>query len=73
MTTSPFDSGTSTATPVAAGVGALLLSAFPGLSPDELKTALIESVTQVGETIGWDRDHGHGVINAAAAFGTLTR
>jgi subtilisin family serine protease len=32
-THSPFDNGTSCATPVASGVAALLLSAFPGLSP----------------------------------------
>ena len=53
---------------MAAGVGALLLSARPGLSPDELKNALIDSATNVGETIGWNRDYGHGVVNAAAAF-----
>ena len=67
-TASAYDSGTSAATPVAAGVGALLLSAVPRLSPDELKNALIESVTNVGQTIGWDRDYGHGVVNAAAAY-----
>lgn len=67
-TTSAYDSGTSAATPVAAGVGALLLSAVPGLSPDDLKKALVDSVTNVGETIGWDRDYGYGVVNAAAAY-----
>ena len=70
-TGSAYDSGTSAATPVAAGVGALLLSAFPQLSPDALKNALIDSATNVGETIGWDRDYGHGVVNAAAAYRVL--
>lgn len=63
-----FDSGTSAATPVAAGVGALLLSAAPGLSPHDLRRALIDSATNIGETVGWDRDYGHGVVNAAAAY-----
>jgi len=40
---SSFDNGTSAATPVAAGVGALLMSAFPNLRPDRLKQALIGS------------------------------
>ena len=67
-TASRFDSGTSAATPVAAGVGALLLSAVPALSPKKLKRALVETATNVGQTIGWDRDFGHGVVNAAAAY-----
>lgn len=63
-----FDSGTSAATPVAAGVGALLMSAIPTLRPDELKTALMTSATNIGRTIGWNSDTGTGVINAAAAW-----
>ena len=67
-----FDSGTSAATPVAAGVAALLLSALPGTSPDILKRALIDSATNVGDTVGWNRDYGHGVVNAAAAYAALS-
>ena len=63
-----FDSGTSAATPVAAGVAALLLSAMPGLTPAAIKTAMMGSATNLGRTIGWDRDTGHGVLNAAAAY-----
>lgn len=66
-----FDNGTSAATPVAAGVGALLLSAFPSLSPDELKRALIRAATNVGRTIGWDANTGHGIVNAAATYALL--
>lgn len=67
---STFDNGTSAATPVAAGVAALLLSAFPHLSPQRLKEALIQGAINVGPP-GWDRDTGHGVINAAAAYSFL--
>ena len=66
-----FDNGTSAATPVAAGVAALLMSAIPSITPDEMKRALIRSATNVGRTIGWDRDTGHGVVNAAAAYRLL--
>ncbi len=64
---SSFDNGTSAATPVAAGVAALLLSAFPGLSPQRLKDALIRGAINLGEP-GWDTETGHGVINAAATY-----
>jgi len=63
----PFDSGTSAATPVAAGVGALLMSAFPELTPQRLKNALIRGAVNIGAP-GWDADTGFGVINAAASY-----
>ena len=66
-----FDSGTSAATPVAAGVGALLLSAFPSITPAALKAALMETAFSLGATVGFDTDHGRGVINAAAAYTRL--
>jgi serine protease AprX len=68
---SSFDNGTSAATPVAAGVGALLLSAFPDLTPQRLKQALIRGAINIGPP-GWDADTGFGVINAAASY-TLLR
>ena len=64
----PFDNGTSAATPVAAGVAALLLSGAPNLQPAALKAALIDSAAQVGPAVGWNPDYGNGVVNAAAAF-----
>ena len=71
-TAAAFDSGTSTATPVVAGVGALLLSAVPGLDPGKLKKILIGTATNIGETVGWNRDYGYGVVNAAAAYRAAT-
>lgn len=67
----PFDNGTSAATPVAAGVAAALLSAFPSLSPAALKAVLIGTATDLGAVVGWDGDHGAGVINLAAAYNAL--
>ena len=57
---------------MAAGVGALLLSEYPDLTPDQLKGALIRSATNVGMP-GYDFDTGHGVVNAAAAFRLIDR
>jgi serine protease AprX len=67
-----FDNGTSAASPVAAGVAALLLSAHPGLAPDQLRSALVRSASSVGPN-GWDPEYGHGVVNAAAAHKLLER
>lgn len=63
-----FDNGTSAAAPVAAGVGALLLSAFPTITPAALKAALMETAFSLGNAVGFDTEHGRGVINAAAAY-----
>lgn len=64
-----FDSGTSAATPVAAGVAALLLSAIPDLTPLGLKTTLESTATGIGAD--WNADLGHGIINASAAYSSL--
>ncbi len=68
----PFDNGTSAAAPVAAGVGALLLSAFPDLDPAQLRDALISGATRVGPK-PWDPDYGRGIVNAAASYTHLRR
>jgi serine protease AprX len=57
---------------VAAGVGAMLMSAFTGLGPDRLKQALIAGAINLG-TPGWDADTGFGVINAASSYALLRR
>jgi serine protease AprX len=67
-----FDNGTSCASPVAAGVGALLLSAFPNLSPDALRAALLDGLISVTGP-GWNRDYGRGIVNAAASYTRLVR
>jgi serine protease AprX len=64
----PFDNGTSAATPVAAGVAAMLLSAFPGLTPAGLKNVLVQTAIGGG---GWNADSGHGIIDATAAYNFL--
>jgi serine protease AprX len=69
-THSPYDNGTSCATPVAAGVAALLLSAFPQLSPDDVRTAFVAGAINIGSP-GFDDLTGHGVINAAASYANL--
>ncbi len=66
----PFDNGTSAATPVAAGVAALLLSAFPDLTPERLRTALVQGASRTVDA-EWDPDFGRGVVNAARAFDAL--
>ena len=68
----PFDNGTSAATPVAAGVFALLLSAFPDLTSARLKEVLINGAFDIGKP-GWDADTGFGVINAATSYNLLFR
>ena len=65
-----FDNGTSAACPVAAGVGALLMSAFDDLSPSRLYQALTETAINLGQ-MGWDADTGWGVLNAGAAYQLL--
>jgi subtilisin family serine protease len=65
-----FDSGTSAAAPVACGVGALLTSAFPDVTPQRLRAALVHGALRMGEA-DWDPDFGRGVVNAGAAYDAL--
>ena len=67
----PFDNGTSAATPVAAGVAALLVNARFGVTPTDLRAALVDGATSDGS--GWSPDFGRGVVNAAAAYEALKR
>jgi subtilisin family serine protease len=68
-TAQPFDNGTSAATPVAAGVAAMLLSAFKDLTPAEIKDAFVQ--TAINSAGGWNADFGHGIIDAGAAYRLL--
>lgn len=65
-----FDNGTSAACPVAAGVGALLMSAFAHLTPQHMRDVLIQTAINLNQP-GWDADTGYGVINAGAAYNFL--
>lgn len=59
-------SGTSYASPIAAGVGAMIFSANPDLSPDDAQDVLYRSVDDLGPA-GWDPDFGHGRVNTFKA------
>jgi serine protease AprX len=58
-------SGTSQAAAVASGGVALLLQAYPDLTPDQVKAALVRSATPMP---GADLDNGTGQIDLAAAL-----
>jgi len=72
--TSPDDyaivSGTSFAAPLVAGGMALLLSADPELTVDQLEQALVRSAIDLGIP-GSDNDSGHGLVDLAAAHAFL--
>lgn len=59
-------SGTSVASPIAAGVVALIKSVNNALSPDEITAVLTQSAQDLGAS-GWDPYYGYGRVNAAAA------
>lgn len=58
-------SGTSMATPVCAGVIALILKANPNLTPDEVKAKLISSAETLGEVPNYQ---GAGLVNVLKAI-----
>jgi subtilisin family serine protease len=58
--------GTSMAAPHVAGVAALVLSADPSLSPDEVRQVLRATAKDVGDP-GPDDDSGYGLVDSAAA------
>jgi subtilisin family serine protease len=64
--------GTSSATPLAAGVAALVLSVDPKLTRDQVKEILQQSATQIGPAGSYDANrfsqiYGYGCVDAAAA------
>ena len=65
-----YDDGTSAACPMAAGVGALLLSAFPSFNPSVIRRVILDTAISLGQQ-GWDADTGYGVINVASAYTKL--
>jgi subtilisin family serine protease len=66
------DSGTSAATPIAAGVVALLKQAAPSLTQDQAKSALKGTAKDIGPA-GWDQHSGAGIIRAKAAYDQIAR
>jgi subtilisin family serine protease len=66
------DSGTSAATPIAAGVTALLKQASPSLTQDQAKDVLMATAKDKGPS-GWDLFLGAGIIQAKAAYDNVVR
>jgi hypothetical protein len=64
------DSGTSAATPIAAGVVALLKQSTPTATQDQIKQLLKDTAKDIGPA-GWDQHSGAGIIRAKAAFDRL--
>lgn len=60
-------SGTSMASPVVAGVVALIKSKYPHLKPYEVQALLEMTATDLGEK-GYDHTFGHGLVNPVAAL-----
>jgi hypothetical protein len=60
-------SGTSFASPVTAGIVALMMAAKPSLSPATLEQILESTATNLGNDAGWDTYYGFGRVNAAVA------
>lgn len=66
------DSGTSAATPIAAGVTALLKQASPSLTQDQAKDVLMATAKDKGPS-GWDIFLGAGIIQAKAAYDNVMK
>jgi len=68
-----FKIGTSFACPLAAGVGALMLSANPALTPDQVRSILIQTADKIESNYvyydenGFNQKRAYGKINAAKA------
>lgn len=66
------DSGTSAATPILAGVCALLKQARPTRSPAQIKADLIATCKDIG-AVGFDIHSGHGIVRPKGAFDRMMR
>ena len=67
--------GTSSASPLAAGIGALLLSSQPSLTAEEVRQAMRDTADQVGGvtyTNGFNSYYGYGRLNAYAALRSMS-
>jgi subtilisin family serine protease len=66
------ETGTSLAAPHASGGLALLLSAYPHLSPELQEQLLVHGAVDLG-TVGPDSDYGNGLVHLPAALAALHR
>lgn len=67
----PSDTGTSAATPIAAGSVALLLQKNCNLTQSQIKELLMETAKDIGP-LGWDRHSGAGIIQPKLAYDKIT-
>jgi subtilisin family serine protease len=58
--------GTSFSSPYAAGVAALMVSAYPGITPAQINEDLRATASDLGSP-GFDQQFGYGLVNALAA------
>jgi subtilisin family serine protease len=66
-----YMSGTSMAAPHVSGIAALLFSAHPSATPEQVKQALLSSAKKLG-TEDFNEDYGHGLVQAKAALDALS-
>lgn len=64
------DSGTSAATPIAAGIAALMVQKKKGITQQEVKKAFMQTAKDIGPA-GWDQHSGQGIIQGKAAFDAI--
>lgn len=60
-------SGTSMATPHVAGLAALVRSSYPGYTPDQIASSILDNAEDLGPA-GWDQEYGCGRIDAFQAL-----
>ncbi|HEX2628029.1 MAG TPA: S8 family serine peptidase [Chitinophagaceae bacterium] len=66
----PSDTGTSAATPIAAGVVALIKQAKPAATQVDIKNAIMSTALDIGP-VGWDIHSGAGILQAELALNSL--
>jgi subtilisin family serine protease/GH25 family lysozyme M1 (1,4-beta-N-acetylmuramidase)/fibronectin type 3 domain-containing protein len=64
-----YMTGTSMASPVVAGAVALLKSAKPEMTPDEISNRLYQAAVDLGPS-GFDNQYGNGLLNLSSALAT---